>query len=57
MNTDPEILYCMCDGGLVSAGVCCVFGDPVSERSRGFRLIKTSYRVALLLRILVLKGE
>jgi hypothetical protein len=41
MNTDLEVLYCMCVGGLISAGVCCLFGGPVFERSRGSRLIKT----------------
>jgi hypothetical protein len=39
MNTDPEVLYCMCVGGLIAAGVCCLFGGPVFERSRGSRLI------------------
>jgi hypothetical protein len=34
MNTDPEIFYCMCVGGLISAGVCCLFGGPVLERSK-----------------------
>ena len=38
MNTDPAVLYCMCVGGLISAGVCCLFGGPVFERSRGSRL-------------------
>jgi hypothetical protein len=41
MNTDPTVLYSMCVGGLISGGVCCLFGDPVFERSRGSRLIKT----------------
>jgi hypothetical protein len=42
MNTDPEVLYCMCIGGLMSAGVCCLFGGPVFERSWGSRLIETA---------------
>ncbi|EDL36963.1 mCG1051106 [Mus musculus] len=42
MNTDLEVLYCMCVEGLISAGVCCLFGDPVFERSRGSRLIETA---------------
>jgi hypothetical protein len=42
MNTDLEVLYCMCVGGLISAGVCCLFGGPVFERSRGSRLIETA---------------
>ena len=29
-------------GGLISAGVCCVVGGPVSKRSLGFRLIETA---------------
>jgi hypothetical protein len=42
MNTDPEVLYYMCVGGLISAGVCCLFGGPVFERSWGTRLIETA---------------
>jgi hypothetical protein len=42
MNTDPEVLYCMCVGGLLSAGVCCLFGGPVFERSQGSGLIETA---------------
>jgi hypothetical protein len=42
MNTDPEILYCMHVGGLISAGVCCLFGGPVFDRSLGTRLIESS---------------
>ena len=42
MNTDLEVFYCMCVRGLISAGVCCQFGGPVFERSRGSRLIKTA---------------
>jgi hypothetical protein len=42
MNTDPEVLYCMCVGGLISAGVCCLFGGPVFEISQGGRLSKTA---------------
>jgi hypothetical protein len=42
MNTDPEVLFSMCIGGLISRGVCCLFGGPVFERSRGSRLIKTA---------------
>jgi hypothetical protein len=42
MNTDLEVLYCMCIGGLMSAGVCCLFGSPVFERSWGSRLIETA---------------
>jgi hypothetical protein len=32
----------MCVGGLVSAGVCCLFGGPVIERSQGFILVETA---------------
>jgi hypothetical protein len=42
MNTDPEVLYCMCVEGFISAGVCGLFGGPVFERSRGLRLIETA---------------
>jgi hypothetical protein len=42
MNIDLEVLYCMCVGGLISAGVCYLFGGPVFERSRRSRLIKTA---------------
>jgi hypothetical protein len=42
MNTDLEVLYCMCVGGLISAGVCCLFGGPVFDRSLGSRLIETA---------------
>jgi hypothetical protein len=38
MNTDPEVLYWMCVGGLISAGVCCLFGGSVFERSQGSKL-------------------
>jgi hypothetical protein len=34
MNTDPEVLYYMCVRGLISAGVCCLFGDPVLRNLR-----------------------
>jgi hypothetical protein len=42
MNTDPEVLCCMCVGSLISAGVCCLFGGSVSERSQGSKLIETT---------------
>jgi hypothetical protein len=42
MNTDQEVLYCMCVVGLISAGICCLFGGPVFERSQGSRLIDTA---------------
>jgi len=29
-------------GSVKSAGICCLFGGPVFERSQGFRLIKTA---------------
>jgi hypothetical protein len=40
MNT--TVLYCMCVGGLISAGICCLVGGLVSERSQGFRLVETA---------------
>jgi len=42
MNTDPEVLYCMCVGGLISAGICCLFGGSVFERFPGSKLIETA---------------
>jgi hypothetical protein len=42
MNTDPTVLRCMCVGGLISAGVCCLFDGPVFGRSWGSRLIETA---------------
>jgi hypothetical protein len=42
MNTDLEVLYCMCVVGLISAGVFCLFGIPVFEKSQEPRLIKTA---------------
>ena len=41
MNIDLDVLYCMCVGDLLSAGVCCLLGGPVFERSRGHRLSET----------------
>ena len=38
MNTDPDVLYCLCVGGLISVDVCCPFGGPGFERSLGSRL-------------------
>ena len=29
-------------GGLISTGLCCLFGGPVSERSQGSRLVETT---------------
>jgi hypothetical protein len=42
MDIDLEVLYCMCVRGLISAGVCCLFGGPVFEISWGSRLTKTA---------------
>jgi hypothetical protein len=42
MNTDPEVLYYMHVGGLISAGVCCQFGGSVFEISQESRLIETA---------------
>ena len=42
MNTDPKVLYCMCVGDLISAGICSLFGGPVFERSQGSGLFKTA---------------
>ena len=37
LSPDPEVLCCICVGGLILAGVCCLIGGPVSERSRSFK--------------------
>ena len=42
MNTDPAVLYYICVGDFISAGVCCLFGGQVFERSWGYRLIETA---------------
>jgi hypothetical protein len=42
MNTEPEIHYCMFVGGLLSTGVCWLFGGPVFERFQRSRLIETA---------------
>jgi hypothetical protein len=44
MNTDLEVLCCRCVSGLISAGVCCLFGDPVFEKywGGGLGLIETA---------------
>jgi hypothetical protein len=42
LNPDLEVLCCICSGGLLSAGVCCLVGGPVSERSWGSRIIETA---------------
>jgi hypothetical protein len=51
MNTDQAVLCCMCVGDIISAGVCCLVGGPVFERSLGSRLIEIAGipRTALLL--------
>jgi hypothetical protein len=38
----PEVLYCMCVGGLKSACVCYLFCGPVFEIFWGSRLIETA---------------
>ena len=42
MNTDLEDLYYMFVMGLISAGICCLFGGPVFESSWRSRFTKTS---------------
>jgi hypothetical protein len=42
LNPDPAVLCCICVGGPISAGVCCLVGVPVSERSHRSRLIETA---------------
>jgi hypothetical protein len=39
LNPDPAVFCCKCVGGLISAGVCCLVGNPVYERSQGSRLL------------------
>jgi hypothetical protein len=33
MNTDLEVLYCMCVGGLISTGICCLVGGQMLRDS------------------------
>jgi hypothetical protein len=40
LSPDPEVLCCICVGGLILAGVCCLVGVSVSERSQGSRLVE-----------------
>jgi hypothetical protein len=40
--SDLEVLYCMCVGGFISAGICSLFGGSVFERSWGSRIIETA---------------
>jgi hypothetical protein len=35
-------IQCMCVGGLISAGICCLVGSPLFEISRGSRLSETA---------------
>ena len=42
LSPDQAVLCCICVGSLISAGICCLVGGPVSERSRGYRLIETA---------------
>jgi hypothetical protein len=42
MSTKLEVLYCMCVGGIISAGVCWLVGGPGFETSQVSRLIKTA---------------
>ena len=37
-----QVLCYVCVGGLISAGICSLFGGPVFERFQGSRLIETS---------------
>ena len=39
-DTDLKVLYSMCVGDLISAGVCCLFGGPVFKRSQGSILVE-----------------
>jgi hypothetical protein len=42
LRTDPEVLCYICVRGLILAGVCCLVGDSVFERSQGSRLVETA---------------
>jgi hypothetical protein len=37
LRPDQAVLYCIFVGGLISAGLCCLVGGSVSERSPGAR--------------------
>jgi hypothetical protein len=39
---DPRVLWCICVGGLISVGVCCLDSGWVSEQSEGSRLVETA---------------
>ena len=40
LSSNYAVLCCICVRDLISAGVCCLFGGLVFERSQGSRLIK-----------------
>ena len=42
LDTDAAVLYGMFVGGLMSAGVGCLFGGSLFQTSRGSRLIETA---------------
>ena len=41
MSPDEAVLCCLCVGGLVSVGVCCLVGGSVAKISQGSRLVET----------------
>ena len=41
-ESDPLVLCFICVGGLISDGIYCLVGVPVSEKSRGSRLLETA---------------
>ena len=42
LRPDHALRCCISVGGLISTGVCCLFGGSVSERSQGSRLVETA---------------
>jgi hypothetical protein len=42
LRPDQAVLCCICVRGLISAGVCCLVGGSVSERSWGSRLVEAA---------------
>jgi hypothetical protein len=42
LRPDQAILCCICVGGLISPGVCCLVGGPVSERAQGSGFFETA---------------
>lgn len=42
VNPDTAVLWWICAQGLISVGICCLVGGPVSERFQGSKLIESA---------------